>query len=285
MNKRVAKIYLLLIFLLSQSITTFAQPKRIITLGSALTETVFALGAGANIVAVDVTSEYPKAAQLLPKVSRNRSVNSEALVAYRPDLVLAPAGDLSAETIVHLQAVKIKVVSIRQDFSAGGCINFIHDIAEALGIKTKGDALAQTTKAAIAAAQTQIRNAKQASPKVLFIYARGTGLMSVAGRGSSIDAIIRMAGGKNAVHEFADFKPYTTEALVRANPDIILMFDFGLSSLGGRESMMGLPAMALTNACKNHRILALDGPLLINFSSRLPEAILTLNKQMHQVYP
>lgn len=102
--------------------------------------------------------------------------------------------------------------------------------------------------------------------------------MSVAGKGSSLDAIISLAGGRNAVQEFNDFKPYITESLVKANPDVILLFDFGLSSLGGTSAVLKMPGMALTNAGKNKRIVQMDGQLLINFSVRLADAIRSLNK-------
>ena len=117
-------------------------------------------------------------------------------------------------------------------------------------------------------------------PKVLFIYARGAGAMSVSGKGSSLDGIIELAGGRNAVQEFADFKPYTTEALVNANPDIILMFDFGVSSLGGKKAILKMPGMRLTEAGKHERILIMNPSLLVNFSNRLPEAVASLHREL-----
>lgn len=262
-----------------------AAPKRIITLNSALTETVFALGFGSSIVATDVTSESPAAAAKLPKVSKNRSVSSEGLLRYKPDIVLVIEGEVSRAVIQQLGTAGIKFVAIRQQYSSKGALNFIQDVANALDEEDRGKTLVNTTQKVLQEVELTIK--KQSftkTPKVLFIYARGTGTMSVAGKGSSIDEIIKLAGAQNAVQEFADFKPYTTEALVSANPDIILMFDFGLSSLGGKEAMLKLPGVRLTNAGKNKRIIQMNGPLLINFSSRLPEAIQELHSAMKAVY-
>src|SRR5690606_32566641 len=115
------------------------------------------------------------------------------------------------------------------------------------GAENQGKTLVNTTQKALQEVELSIKKQPfSKTPTVLFIYARGTGTMSVAGKGSSIDEIIKLAGAQNAVQEFADFKPYTTEALVSANPDIILMFDFGLSSLGGKEAMLKLPGVRLT---------------------------------------
>lgn len=279
------KKYSLVLILLPLVLLVDAAPKRIITLNSALTETVFALGFGSSIVATDVTSESPAAAAKLPNVSKNRSVSSEGLLRYRPDIVLAIEGEVPRAVIQQLGTTGVKFVAIRQQFSSKGALNFIQDVANALGEEDRGKTLVNTTQKALQEVELSIKKQPfTKAPTVLFIYARGTGTMSVAGKGSSIDEIIKLAGAQNAVQEFADFKPYTTEALVGANPDIILMFDFGLSSLGGKEAMLKLPGVRLTNAGKNKRIIQMNGPLLINFSNRLPEAIRELNAAMKAVY-
>jgi len=257
-----------------------AQPKRIVALSGAITATVDALGLGKSIVAVDVTSTWPEQIKALPKVSRNRSVSAEGISSFRPDLVIAPEGDLSRETITQLKSLSIRVVNIRQQFSPGGALIFIRQIAAAVGLKEKGELLANKTAAALNLAAKQVKDSGLKKPKVLFIYARGTGTMSVAGKGSSLDAIIQLSGGRNAIQEFNEFKPYTTEALVKANPDVILMFDFGLSSLGGKADLLRMPGVSFTNAGKNKRIVEMDGPLLVNFCTRLPEAIIELNKRL-----
>lgn len=274
-----------MLFLLTAVLFVEAAPRRIITLNSALTETVFALGFGSSIVATDVTSESPAAAAKLPKVSKNRSVSSEGLIRYKPDIVLAIEGEVSRAVIQQLRTAGVKFVAIRQQYSSKGALNFIQDVANALDEADRGKELVNATQKALQEVELSIKKQPfTKTPTVLFIYARGTGTMSVAGNGSSIDEIIKLAGAQNAVQEFADFKPYTTEALVSANPDIILMFDFGLSSLGGKDAMLKLPGVRLTNAGKNKRIIQMNGPLLINFSSRLPEAIRELHSAMKAVY-
>lgn len=278
---RIKKYYILLIIVSFFSATQYvaAQAKRIITLSSAISETVNALGYGKNILATDVTSVSPEEINRLPKVSRNRSFSVESITAYRPDLILVPEGDFSKENLYQFKSLGIRVVTIRQEFSIQGATKFIRQIAAAIGDKARGEQLAQKTESNINTTLSQLKKGSK-SPKVLFIYARGVGTMNVAGKGSSIDEIIKLAGGKNAIQEFSDFKPYTTEALIKSNPDVILMFDFGLSSLGGRAAFLDLPGVSYTNAGKNKKIVEMNGPLLINFSNRLPEAIKALNNRI-----
>jgi len=217
-----------------------AVPKRIITLSGALTETVDALGFGKSIVAVDVTSIYPTYIAALPKVSKNRTVSAEGLISFKPDLILAPEGSVSKEIAYQLQSADINLVNIKQDYSVSGSIAFIKAVAAALQVPAKGEALAKQTQAKVDKVLAEVKKSAR-TPKVLFIYARGTGVMLVAGQHTNIDAIIALAGGKNAAQGFDNFKPYTTESLIEANPDVILMFDFGLSSLGGADAVLKMP--------------------------------------------
>lgn len=256
-----------------------AVPKRIITLGAALTETTDALGLGTNIVAVDVTSMYPAYINKLPKVSNNRSVSAEALIAFAPDCVLAPEGTVSREIQYQLSSAGIRFVSIKQEYSVAGALQFIRSVAAALQVPEKGVLLARQTEQKVNQALS-VLNPKGKSPKVLFIYARGTGTMLVAGKKTNIDAIIGLAGGKNAIREFEGFKPYTTEALVKANPDVILMFEFGYNSLGGISSILKMPGVGQTSAGKNRRVLQMDADLLVNFSVRLDQAVRMLNSKL-----
>lgn len=95
--------------------------------------------------------------------------------------------------------------------------------------------------------------------------------------------MIELAGAENAVSGFSDFKPLTAEALVAANPDVILLFDSGLESLSGATGMMGVPGVAETQAGKNQAFISMDGQLLSGFGPRVGEAARLLNERLHAV--
>lgn len=259
--------------------------QRIITLNSSLTETIYGLGVGERMVATDVTSISPKSAAALPRVSKNRSVSAEGLLSFKPTIVIANEGDVSKAVVQQIRAAGVKFVSIKPNYSVSGALRYIQEVADAVGESAAGKNLVSRTKLSLDHTMELVKKENQGkvAPKVLFLYARGTGTMSVAGKGSSLDAMINLAGGKNAVQEFSDFKPYTTEALVQANPDIVLLFDFGASSLGGEDAILKLPGMRITNAGKNDRILVMNASLLVNFSNRLPDAILELHRGFGKV--
>ncbi|SMG06069.1 heme/hemin ABC transporter substrate-binding protein [Sphingobacterium psychroaquaticum] len=278
------KLYIVLtyLFIALFSAQIAAAQQRIITLSSAISETVHALGREQSIVAVDVTSEYPAVIKSKPRASRDRTFSLEGLLAFKPDLILTPSNQISYPTEVKLKQLGIRVVTIDQEYSVKGAEKFIKTIAQTIHANKEGTALVtqfQTNLKMVMAALKQNKSKK----KVLFIYARGVGLMSVAGKGSPIDALIDLAGGRNAVQEFSDFRTYTTEALIKSNPDVLLLFDFGATSLGGKEAVLNMPGVSLTNAGKMRQIITMEGPLLVNFATRLPQAIRELNRLLYAV--
>lgn len=274
--------FVIVLFCLFYGFVVKANNPRIITLSSSITETVYSLGLGKSVVATDVTSVSPKAAAELPRVSKNRSVSAEGILAFKPTIVLAMEGEVPTVVVQQIRKSGVKFVILKQDYSLKGTFKFIQDIADALGQTATGKTVVERTRISLdRVLEVVVKDRKSGlEPKILFIYARGTGTMSVAGKGSSLDAMIELAGGRNAIQEFSDFKPYTTESLVDANPDVILMFDFGISSIGGKEAMLKLPGVRITEAGKHQRILVMNPSLLVNFSTRLPEAIMELHKGM-----
>ena len=98
-------------------------------------------------------------------------------------------------------------------------------------------------------------------------------MVQVSGKGTQAHSMIALAGAKNAVTSFEGFRPLTSEALVAANPEVILIPTRALESLGGENGLLRIPGVALTEAGKKRRIVAMDDLLLLGFSSRLHIAL------------
>jgi iron complex transport system substrate-binding protein len=158
-----------------------------------------------------------------------------------------------------------------QDFSPEGSKKLIADVAKTLNNNS--------FKALQDKIDTDLAKVKliAKAPKVLFIYARGAGMLMVSGKNTPVDKAIALAGGQNAVTGFDDFKPLTPEALITGNPDIILMFTSGFESLGGVDGVLKIKGVDKTNAGKSKKIIAMDGGLLSGFGPRLGEAAVQLN--------
>ena len=117
-------------------------------------------------------------------------------------------------------------------------------------------------------------------PRILFIYARGARMLNISGHTTSAHAMIELAGGENAFGDIKGFKPMTSEAVVAAAPDAILMLARGVDSIGGDNKILDLPGIALTPAGKNKNLIVMDDLKLLGFGPRLGDAVLELTQAL-----
>lgn len=249
--------------------------ERIVSLNGNISEMLCALGLEQHIAGVDVTSTYPASLQTKPKLGHNRNISAEGVLSLQPTLVLGLSGQFNPALTEQLKATKIKTVIFQQDLSVQGTRHLLEEVGRATGTSAKAADLGREFDRQIAALPSS-----SSGKKVLFIYARGAGTLMVSGTATSIDKMIRLAGGNNAVTGFSDFKPLAAESLVAADPDFILLFDSGLQSVGGIDGLLQIPGIAQTRAGKNRKIISMDGELLSGFGLRLPQAIRELQEKI-----
>jgi len=253
---------------------------RIVSTNGTLSEILVALGFENNLVGVDVASTYPASLQQKHKIGHNREISAEGVLALNTDLAIGITGMVKPEVAEQIRAAGTRLLLFDHQYSVDGAKQLIRAVADSLGQSAKGDSILSALDVDLALADSIVARSEN-KPKVLFIYARGTGTMMVAGQRTQLDEMISLAGGENAVSGFEDFKPLTAESLVAANPDVILLFDSGLSSLGGIDGLLEVQGISQTNAGKNRNIVEMDGQLLTGFGPRLGEAILELTEEIH----
>ncbi len=247
---------------------------RIVSLNGALTEIVSELGHQDEIVGIDVTSTYPeKLKESAQSLGHTSKISIESIMALKPTLVLATRKDISPELIEKIELSGITTYVFDRDFSPYGAKKTIDEVANVLESDN-----AKQLQDKIDADLAKVAPLEKAQ-KVLFIYA-GRGPLMVSGKNTPVDKVITLAGGTNAIEGFDDYKPLTPEALVKGNPDVILMFNSGLASLGGVDGVLKIQGVAKTNAGKNKNIITMDGGLLAGFGPRLGEAVVQLNNKL-----
>lgn len=253
--------------------TTEIKTDRIISLNGAITETLASLDVAGNIVGKDVTSTFPadlKATDL----GHVRSITAESILALQPSVVFGTTKDVNPNLNEQLKKANIPLVLIDQEYSIDGSKKLITEVATKLK-KDNYQPLLDNISAKIATIKTSAKK-----PKVLFIYARGAGNLMVAGTGTPLHSMIELAGAENAAAAITDFKPLTPEALLTTNPDVILMFDKGLQSLGGVDGLLKIEGIATTNAGKNKKVITMDGQYLSGFGPRVGEAVVELHNKL-----
>jgi iron complex transport system substrate-binding protein len=273
-------ILILTFFILSGYIhkkSAIQGEEKIVSVSGTTTEILCALGMGKNIIGTDVTSTYPASIQALPKVGHNRTLSVEGIVSLGPTTVVGIEKDFKPELKDQLEKAGIKVKLFKLDYSIQGSKTIINEVAAYFGKNSQASPILKTIDSDL----TKIPKLRSAK-KVLFIYARGTGTMMVAGSNTSVEKMIEIAGAKNAVSGFEDFKPLNAEALVAFNPDVILLFNSGLESLGGIEGLLKVQGVAQTNAGKNKKVLEMDGQLLAGFGPRVGKAAIELAEKLNK---
>ena len=256
------------------------EPTRIISVGGAITESVFALGMGQHLVAVDSTSLYPEAAHDLPNVGYMRTLSAEPILALNPELVLLHADAGPAAVIKQLEESGLAMLQLPKAISIEGAVDVIREIAQALGKEATGQMLAERieveAKSVMAAA-----GALPDKPKVLFLLSIGGGAPLASGTGTAAAGIIAAAGGVNAINGYEGYKPLSPEAAVAANPDVILVTHRTVRLMGGRDAILDRAEVKPTIAGVNRHLVSVDGLLMFGFGPRTAEAVRTLAKALH----
>ena len=255
-----------------------AAAERVISLGGDVTEIVYALNAGQQLVAKDSTSTWPAAAQKLPDVGYLRQLNAEGILSLRPQLVLASTQAQPSLVLQKVQDSKVTVVNVPGGDNLAAIDNKIAVIAKALGKTPAGDVLRQQVKQRIAAIPS-----RPIAKRVLFILSHGGMTAMAAGQQTGADAAIRAAGLQNAMQGFTRYQPLSQEGVMASQPDLVVISQDGLNALGGEENLWKLPGLAQTPAGRSKQVLAIDDMALLGFSVRTPKAIQQLRARAEQL--
>ncbi|MDC0723063.1 heme/hemin ABC transporter substrate-binding protein [Nannocystis bainbridge] len=255
-------------------------PQRIVTLGSSVTEAVFALGAGDRVVGVDLSSLYPETAAALPRVGYYRQFSAEGVLGLRPDLVLASDASGPATAVEQLRSAGIRLELLPSGENLDAARGNITAIAAALGRPEAAATVLATLEADLAEAD-RMRARVTSRPRVLFVYARGPGRLLVAGRETAGAELVRLAAGENAGGALTGMKPWSAEAVVAAAPDVVVLPSRGLESMGGVPGLLALPGLAETPAGRDQRIVAIDDLKLLGFGPRIGQGVRELLVALH----
>lgn len=235
---------------------------RIVSLSGGVTELLFALGLQDNVVGRDVTSDIP-GTEDIPLVSQGHDISAEGVLALEPTLILADTQSGPPEAIDALRAVGVPVVILPEVWSIAESIPRARLLTSAIGMPSAFPVLS----AALGG-----KTAKLDSPlTVAFLYLRGTAAVYLmGGKGSGADSLIEAIGGIDAGTKagLEAFTPLTPEALVASSPDVILVMEKGLSSVGGIDGLLKLPGVAQTPAGKQRRVISVPDGELLSFGPR-----------------
>ncbi|MGW6909450.1 heme/hemin ABC transporter substrate-binding protein [Streptomyces sp. NPDC054940] len=262
---------------------TVEDASRILPLNGGVAEIVFTLGLGDRVVGRDITATFAEAKKL-PQVTKAHDVSAESVLSLRPTVVLADTDTGPQEAIDQIRDAGVPVVVLDPATELADVTTRTTRVAEALGVPAAGKALNQRMNDELAAARAAVP--KGSKPKVAFLYMRGSAAVYlIGGKGSGADSLVEAAGAVDAGKEAGldkPFTPITSEALVRAQPDVILMMTKGLESVGGVDGLVDIPGVGQTPAGMNRRVVDMEDGVLLGYGPRTPLVIDILVDRIHQ---
>lgn len=256
---------------------------RVLAVGGAVTEIIYALGEQDRLVGRDSTSTYPPEATALPDVGYIRALSPEGVLSVKPDLILARENNGPPEAVEVLKSTGVRWVDVPDDFTLEGIDENITIIAAELGVADKGEALKAKVAADIARARDRLASV-ESKHKVMFLLSLADDKIRTSGRNTAASNIIELAGGENVITDFEGYKQISDEAAINAAPDIILMMN-GRGESADHDAVNALieahPALSTTPAVRNGRIIRMDGLLLLGFGPRTGQAITQLAEALY----
>ncbi|MDI1261541.1 ABC transporter substrate-binding protein [Aquabacterium sp.] len=261
---------------------------RIVAVGGAITETLFALGATADVVGVDTTSSYPAEVRKLPNVGYMRTLSAEGVFALSPThlIVTEDAGPPAVLRQLIDAGVKIHTLSAGNRYE--GVLERTASIAGLIGHQARAQALLAGLKRDWLASTEQVKALRAMNERrlggrtlsVMFVMSHSLSQVLVAGDDTAADSMLSYIGAVNPLkRQFKGLKALSSESAMVAAPDVILVTQQGLQAAGGVAGVLRLPGLADTPAGRARRVVAMDAPLLLGFGPRLPLAVRQLAEQ------
>ena len=266
---------------------TIESVERIIPLDGDVAEVVFALGLGGNVVATDLSATYPPEADALPEIGYQRAISAETVASYEPTVLLATDIAGPPEALDDLRRLGYPLVILPNEATPTGAGRKIRAVAAALGVPWRGDEIGDALDAAIAetAVPRSADTDDSARPRVMALYVRGTVAQLVLGESANTRWLIGAAGGVDVSEAMGirDNAPISAEAILAAAPDVLLVPEAGLESVGGLDGLLEIGALGETPAGLHQQVLAYDDQLLLGNGPRTAQMLARLRDDLSGV--
>lgn len=264
------------LLLLAVVVTSAAPPVRIVSTAPSFTETLFALGAGDRVVAVSTYCHFPPEVAKLPRIGSYLQPNIETIARLKPDLVLVHAEQ--QQYLKQLAGLGIRTLALRNT-NLDDVFRSLREIGIAIGEPKRGEELEAVIRGQLAAIEK--RNAGKARRTLLFVVGRTPGRldgMVAVGKGSYLNDLIRVAGGRNVLSDSPVTYPrISLESVMRLNPDVIVdMGDMAETTGVSKEHMKSVEdlwrAQNGVRASATGRVFAVAADIFVVPGPRVAEA-------------
>lgn len=264
-----------------RTVTLEGIPERIVSISPTPTEILFSIGAGPLIVGVDNYSDYPDEAALLPKVGDAFELNTEVIIALKPDLIVC--GDLVPNQLPQFSESQGIPYVLLADRTVEAVLKTIRLAGIITGHVNDADILADSLSERVDAVTAKTLASGVSKPKVLVETWSWENLISTFGPGSYGDDVIALAGGTNIAKDAAsEYPSIESEFVIAQNPDIIV---YTMSSTT-KDTIAARSGWGNITAIQQDHIYPIEDDLISRYGARLVDALEQLAAMIHpELFP
>ena len=255
--------------------------RRIVSLVPAVTEMLFTIGAGAQVVGVSSFDSFPPEVKALPRVGALLDPDTERILALRPDLVVTYGSQMELQE--RFQRAGIRTFSYRHG-GVDGVLATIRELGEVTGHSREGARLADDVAGRLEEVRRRVSG--RVRPRVLLVFGRQRGTLRevyASGGEGFLHEMLEIAGGENVFGDAAreSVQPSTETILARA-PDVILeIYATGLGEGGAAKEVAAWSTLASIPAVRDRRIYFLEGDYLVVPGPRIAAATEAMARVLH----
>jgi iron complex transport system substrate-binding protein len=252
------------------ALTARAEPARLVTAGSAVTEIAATLGLTPQIVAVDTSGQEIDGMGDKPDIGYVRMLGAEGILSQKPDLVLVSGEAGPPPVLEQIRAAGVEVVVVPNGHSLDNIDDKIRAVAAATGREETGEQLIARVEADVQSLRAATSGHDGERPGVVFLLARHGGSLMAAGTDTAAHAMIEASGGRNVCADFSGYKPLSAEIFAAATPDFVIVSE----SVGGDDAQLlaSVPGLGATPAGRELRVIRVDDTAFLGFGPRTPSA-------------
>jgi len=263
--------------------------ERIVVISSLYNEVIWALGVQDRVVGVDLSSTYPPEIKSVTTVGYHRALSAEGILSLKPTAIIHDNNIGPPQVVDQLKSLDIpmKTFEAKND-SIDGTKALIQEMGAYFGKIERAGELCRRLDSDMAESLEKVKSYTD-KPRVAVIhFGRASNVYMVVGKRGRGDAagagqMVEWAGGEMAIDAEGMQRMASPEMVAQANPDVILVTDYGYDQAGGTiDAIKALPGVGTSNAAKNNRIYRIEENQLMYFGPRTGANILKVAELIHQ---
>lgn len=269
---------------------TDAKEERVVVISQTYNEIIWALGAQGVVVGVDYSSTYPPEVKKVQTVGYHRALSAEGILSLHPTAIIHDNNIGPPQVVEQLKGLNLpmKTFNAKND-SVEGTKALIREMGAYFHKEDRAEELCRALDAQMAASLEAVKQYADRPRVAIIHFGRASNVYLVVGKGegtgdgSAAGRMIEWAGGEMAINSGRMQRMESPEIVAQANPDVILVTDYGFDRLNGSlDEIKALPGVATSNAAAHNRIYRIEENQLMYFGPRSGENVEKVAAVIHQ---